>query len=80
VSSDNPPRSFRLQRDVDVTGASGTGHVADGTVWADGTVSIRWYGADPSFINRDDFASVQRIHSHNGATRIIWYDEEPGRG
>jgi type IV secretory pathway TraG/TraD family ATPase VirD4 len=37
-------RFFQLHRDADPTGFSGTGVVADGVVWPDGTVSMRWRG------------------------------------
>lgn len=32
------PRLFELQRDVDVTGYSGVGVVADGVIWPDGKI------------------------------------------
>lgn len=42
MSSDlNRPRTFRLVRDEDVSGVSGTGAVADGVRWPDGTVTLR---------------------------------------
>jgi hypothetical protein len=41
------PRRFHLQRTVDITGASGTGRVADGVLWPDGTLSIRWPRGSP---------------------------------
>lgn len=36
------PRRFTLVRDHDPTGATGTGHVADGVQWPDGTATVRW--------------------------------------
>lgn len=71
----NDPRRFYLQRDVDVTGASGTGRVADGVLWPDGTVSVRWRGEHQSTVSWDNFDSAERVHGHGGATRIVWLDE-----
>lgn len=65
---------FHLERDVDVTGASGTGHVADGVVWPDGTVSVRWRGERKSTVNWDRLEDAVAVHGHGGATRIVWDD------
>lgn len=72
--TDHPPRRFYLQRDVDVTGVSGTGRVADGVLWPDGTASVRWLGERPSTVHWDRIADAEAIHGHGGATRIIWLD------
>jgi hypothetical protein len=68
-------RRFYLDRQVDVTGASGTGRVADGVLWPDGTASVRWRGEHQSTVHWDEFASAERIHGHGGATRIVWIDQ-----
>ena len=73
----NEPRRFYLQRDNDVTGASGTGRVADGVLWPDGTVTVRWRGERPSTVQWDLLADAKAIHGHGGASRIVWIDEEP---
>lgn len=67
-------RRFRLERDVDVTGASGTGHVADGVLWPDGTVTVRWRGERNSTVNWDRLEDAEAVHGHGGATRIVWLD------
>lgn len=71
------PRLFHLQRDRDVSGVSGTGRVADGVLWPDGTVTIRWRGDRPSTVHWDALADAEAVHGHGGATRIVWADEEP---
>jgi hypothetical protein len=71
------PRLFHLQRDHDVTGVSGTGRVADGVLWPDGTVSLRWIGPRPSVVFWDRLEDAEHVHGHNGATRIVWDDEQP---
>lgn len=71
-------RRFRLVRDVDVTGVTGTGPVADGVMWPDGTASVRWRGDHPSIVFWDrGWESVERIHGHGGHTRIEWVDPDP---
>lgn len=67
------PRLFRFVRDLDASGVSGTGHVADGVVWHDGTCSVRWRTATRSTTVYDSLADVEKIHGHGGATRIDWY-------
>lgn len=59
-------RRFYLQRDTDVTGASGIGRVADGVLWPDGTVSVHW----------DRLEDAEAVHGHGGATRIVWIDSQ----
>ena len=71
------PRLFHLQRDHDVSGVSGTGRVADGVLWPDGTVAIRWRGDRPSTVHWDRLADAEHVHGHQGATRIVWADERP---
>jgi hypothetical protein len=74
----NQPRRFHLQRNVDVTGASGTGRVADGVLWPDGTASIRWRGERASIVFWDNgMADAEAVHGHGGHTRIVWDDPAP---
>ncbi len=71
------PRLFHLQRDHDVSGVSGTGRVANGVLWPDGTVSLRWIGERPSTVSWDRLADAEAVHGHGGATRIVWADQQP---
>lgn len=77
-------RTFTIHRDHDVTGISGTGHVADGVVFPDGVAVIRWRdlgleaaqrGVRPTTVVFDSIESVEALHGHNGATRIVWGSE-----
>lgn len=72
---------FTLHRCEDETGVSGTGVVAWGIQWPDGSVSLRWLGITPSFVNyegvdgsavRQAIHHVQRVHGHNGKTVVRW--------
>jgi|GEM_PF-6394194 len=66
------PRLFALERDTDVSGISGTGRVADGVLWPDGTVTVRWRGQRPSTVNWNSIEDVAAINGHGGATRIVF--------
>ena len=69
------PRTFRLERDVDVSGISGTGVVATGVQFPDGVTVLRWAGADASTVIWPDIETAVRIHGHGGATRLVWFDQ-----
>jgi hypothetical protein len=77
------PRLFHLQRNTDITGASGTGRVADGVLWPDHTVTIRWHGEYASTVVWDNLDHAIRVHGHDGATQFVFDDEtetaEPDR-
>jgi hypothetical protein len=70
-------RRFLLQRDVDVTGISGTGTVCEGVEFSDGTVALRWTSDWPTSVVFHDrgMAAVEAVHGHNGKTRIVFLDE-----
>ncbi|MEV7584411.1 hypothetical protein [Streptomyces erythrochromogenes] len=69
------PRRFHMYRHTDVSGVSGTGVVADGVLWPDGTASVRWRGDHPSVVFWDrGQVSVDHVHGHGGATEIVWLD------
>lgn len=67
---------FELHRDRDISGISGTGVVADGVEFPDGTVVIRWRGDRGSTVVWDDIRDPEAIHGHGGATRIVWLDDD----
>ncbi|MEU4410707.1 hypothetical protein AB0F88_39905 [Streptosporangium sp. NPDC023963] len=67
-------RRFQLVRDRDVTGVSGVGIVADGVLWPDNTVSIRWRGDRPSIVHWSHIDDALHVHGHGGATRFEWLD------
>lgn len=68
------PRVFELYRHRDVTGKSGTGTVAWGTQWPDGTVALRWTTANPSTVHWDNLDAIIAVHGHQGATEVRWLD------
>ena len=78
------PRLFELHRDEDESGISGTGVVAEGVIYADGTVALRWKTETPSTSLFDSVDQVQAVHGHGGKTRLVYRSETPalivGRG
>ncbi|WP_432947224.1 hypothetical protein ACQPXM_10360 [Kribbella sp. CA-253562] len=71
------PRRFVLRRTVDVTGVSGTGDVAEGVEWSDGTVALRWRGKWATTVVWDYGLDILlAVHGHNGSTVVRWLDPE----
>ena len=63
-------RIFVLIRDADVSGTSGTGVVAEGVVFSDGTVAMRWLTRTRSTALYDNLEDLVEIHGHDGASRV----------
>lgn len=72
------PRTFQMIRHVDVTGISGTGVIAEGTQFRDGTTVLRWYGDHPSTAVWPSVEEIAAVHGHQGATEIRWLDDADG--
>ncbi len=72
-------RTFHLQRDTDVTGVSGTGIVADGVEFPDGTAVLRWRGEHASTVVWPSVATALTVHGHDGATRLVWADSDAAK-
>jgi hypothetical protein len=67
-------RRFRIDRMQDLTGVSGTGCVAQGVVFSDGTTVVRWLGKSPTTTVHPSIESVEAIHLHGGASKLRWED------
>lgn len=67
-------RPFVLYRERDVTGVSGTGIVAEGVEFSDGSAALRWLGDRPSTVLWSSLLDAMHIHGHNGATELVWLD------
>jgi hypothetical protein len=63
-------RTFRVVRDVDISGVSGTGDVAQGVTFFDGQTVVRWVSPTPSTNIYDSMADFLVVHGHNGSTRV----------
>jgi hypothetical protein len=67
-------RRFRLIRTEDVSGVSGTGAVAEGVAFSSGKVALSWLSDLPTVTVYDAIGDLERIHGHEGRTRIEWLD------
>ena len=65
---------FVLDRTEDVSGASGTGTVAEGVVFSDGTAVLRWMVGLRSTAIYDSIEDLAAIHGHDGATQVRWLE------
>jgi len=65
-------KTFRLQRQKDISGVSGTGIVAQGVVFDNGWVALCWLTETSSVVIYKDIAHVEKIHGHSGNTTIIF--------
>ena len=66
------PRVFALDRQQDVTGVSGSGVVAHGVQFADGTVVLRWLGEYASTVIWESLEAAMHVHGHDGRTTVVW--------
>jgi hypothetical protein len=72
-------KRFKLMRKVDHTGVSGTGYVAQGVVFNDRSVVLKWHSGISSLVIYNDIADMLEIHNHEGTkneggTYIEWID------
>lgn len=68
--------TFILQRHVDHSGVSGTGVVAEGAEFSDGSVALRWPGEHPSTAVWPDMRDMEAIHGHQGDTVVQYTGSE----
>jgi hypothetical protein len=70
-------RLFVLDRVEDQSGISGTGVVAEGIEFSDGTVVMRWRTHIKSTSIYESVRAVEAIHGHGGRTRIRFIESRP---
>lgn len=68
------PRTFELVRHHDVSGQTGTGVVAEGVQFTDGTAALRWRGGHPATAVWPNVEEILAVHGHEGASEIRWLD------
>ncbi len=68
-------RRFVLVRYDDPSGVSGTGVVAHGVEFCDGSVALRWVCARPSTTVWDCVDDMIHVHGHSGRTVVRWLDQ-----
>lgn len=70
-------RRFILKRLEDETGVSGTGIVAEGMEFTNGTCALVWLTEVHSIVAIYDSAdTLVKLHGHGGMTTIEWMDPE----
>ena len=78
VPSKTHMRRFYLKREVDASGVSGTGVVAEGVAFSNGFCALTWltHLSCNAFYHSVDV--LEAIHGHEGATKVVWIDEAGG--
>ena len=66
-------RLFELRRNVDESGVSGTGIVAQGVVFDTGKCVLTWLTEYRSTTVYDSIYDVMAIHGHGGATKVVQF-------
>ncbi len=70
-------KQFHLVRNEDESGVSGTGHVAEGTMFSNGWCVLRWLSEHPGlefFLRIED---LEAVHGHGGKTKVVFEEESP---
>lgn len=71
-------RLFQLEREVDATGVSGTGIVAQGVIFDNGWCALTWLTKHTSVAFYTDIAEVVSIHGHDGSTKVVQIADTDG--
>jgi hypothetical protein len=69
-------KQFHLVRIEDVSGVSGTGHVAEGVVFSNGWCVLRWMSRHPGLEFFQNIEDVEAVHCHGGKTKIVFLQGE----
>jgi len=70
-------RRFYLVRNEDESGVSGSGKVAEGVEFTDGSCALRWLTHTACTGNYANIKQLILIHGHGGKTVVEWKDEHP---
>ena len=68
-------RRFQLNRQEDATGLSGTGIVAEGVEFYDGSCALKWVTPYNSMVFYTNIKVLEHLHGHDGKTKVEWLDE-----
>lgn len=68
-------RKFILVRKEDVSGVSGTGVVAEGLEFSNGTCAITWMTPYRCIATYESIKALEHVHGHAGSTVVIFEDE-----
>lgn len=67
-------KHFYLERIEDVSGTSGIGIVARGVILPSGQCVLEWLTFHSSVCIYKNIDDVEKIHGHNGATKVVMGD------
>lgn len=67
-------KTFKLSRETDLSGISGTGLVGEGVIFSDGRVAMRWLTETATTVLFDCIEHVEKIHGHGGFTKVVYDD------
>ncbi len=67
-------RRFVLNREVDSTGTSGIGVVAEGVQFSNGQVVIHWLSQLEAINVYANAVVLEKLHGHGGNTSVVWMD------
>ncbi|QJD50859.1 hypothetical protein KNV00_gp160 [Streptomyces phage Bmoc] len=67
-------RLFELHRDIDSSGVSGTGVVAQGVEFDNRQCCMTWLTEWNSVAVYPDIQTLEAIHGHGGNTRVVWVE------
>lgn len=67
-------RRFRVLRDIDVSGVSGVGYVAEGVLFRTGQCAVCWRSDHSSVNIYKTLDDVIFVHGHGGSTKIEFVD------
>jgi hypothetical protein len=73
INCNTPVRRFHLNRKIDCTGVSGTGHVAKGAMFPDGQC-VLWWNTSQSICIYLSLTRLLDVHGHGGKTEVV-FDE-----
>ena len=74
ISSNSQMRRFVLIRVEDLTGVSGTGEVAEGTMFSCGLAVVRWLREPYAMGVYQTLDDVISVHGHKGRTQLQFID------
>lgn len=81
-TSASKARRFVLYREQDVSGVSSQyiskepAVVAEGVQFTNGRIALTWLSPLITVAAYDSMEVVEKLHGHNGATKVYWVDLE----
>lgn len=76
LSKKSNVRLFYLERQVDESGVSGAGRVAEGVEFSNGLCAITWLGQYRCSNVYENIKSVEAIHGHEGSTKVVFVHDD----